>query len=549
MIGTGALPTADAAAPPDRGGTGRPNILLISTDDQSWRTLSCYRSNGAWPWVRTPAIDRLAAEEVRFTAAYGGAWCIPSRVSLLTGRQPHAIEGLHCSWFVDVRYAPATCRFWPARLRRAGYTTALVGKWRLGEDVGYGRDWDHAVAWVTKDAKGDLDNNQFLRIDGAPKRVVLGHSTNVYTQYAVDFIRRDHDRPWFLWLCHLAPHVPLAVPRRHRERYEGAEVPIPADVFGPRPGKPAYQQTFSHWKRGLDGVPVFYGHTLHDAVRGYNGLVCAIDEGVGRLRAALEETGQLGNTLIIFTSDQGFAWGEHGFAPKIGPYEACMRMPLIVRLPGVAARGGVCRHPVAVVDLTVTIRARAGLAPPWAMHGHDLSPLLRDSSAPCSHPVLLEHFRWEFGAETDCALTRDALDHGVPWWLSLRQGQSKYIRTLVPDEIEELYDVESDPLEARNLAPDRREQLDDYRARWINELKRTEARLIANLPAPRSGKPAGCPGEYRCPSASDGLTPEPRRHRAGGDANSPGCSVCIPCADFPVISLPAAKETRTDGPA
>jgi arylsulfatase A-like enzyme len=392
---------------------------------------------------------------------------------------------LHCSSFVDERYEPSVCRFWPAELRRAGYTTSLVGKWHLGEDTGYARDWDHAVAWVTKDQKSDLYNDQFLRIDGQPKRIVPGYSTDVYTEYAVDFIKRKHDRPWFLWLCYLAPHFPLIVHPRHRGRYPDVEVPVPSDVFDPRREKPAYMQTFTHWKQGANGEPVFFGHTLPDAVRGYNRLVCAIDEGMASLRDALEGTGQLESTLIVFTSDQGFAWGDHGFAQKIGPYEACMRMPLIVRLPGVAARGSVCRHPVSVIDLPPTIWSVAGLIPRWGVHGHDLTPLLRDPSGPWQHPVLLEQFRWEFGRETDRALTQDALNHGVPWWLSLRQGRYKYIRTLVPDEIEELYDVEADPLEAENLAPVHEALLAEFRDRMLAELKRTEAGLVSHLPASR----------------------------------------------------------------
>jgi arylsulfatase A-like enzyme len=479
----GWAPRVVALAPTRPQRVGQPNILVITTDDQSWRTLGCYSAEGAWPWVRTPAIDRLAAEGVRFTQDYGGSWCVPSRASFLTGRQPHGVEGLRCSSFVDECYDPTVCRFWPAELRKAGYTTAFVGKWHLGEDTGHGRDWDHSVVWNTKDQKGDLHNDQILSIDAEAKRVVPGHSTDVYTRHADEFIRREHDRPWFLWLCYLAPHYPLAVAPRHRERYAGAEVPIPADVFGPRPGKPAYQQTFSHWKRGEDGMPTFYGHTLPEAVRGYNRLVCAVDEGVAQVRQALEATGQLDETLIVFTSDQGFAWGEHGYAQKIGPYEACMRMPLIVRGPGVGSRGTVCRQPVAVVDLAVTVLAGAGLEPPWAMHGHDLTPLLRDPSAPWPHPVLLEHFRWEFGRDTDRAQTNDALNHGVPWWLSLRYGRYKYIRTLDKDEGEELYDVEGDVREERNLAlgPSNRELLEEYRGRLHAELNRTEAGIRPHL--------------------------------------------------------------------
>src|SRR5262245_55103925 len=120
----------------------RPNILFIYTDDHSWRTLSCYKEDGAWPWIETPNIDRLAAEGVRFTHAYGGAWCTPSRAAFLTGLFPHAIKGLKITSTYEGTRDPAVCRFWPAELRRSGYSTAVIGKWHVTRDTGHGRDWE-----------------------------------------------------------------------------------------------------------------------------------------------------------------------------------------------------------------------------------------------------------------------------------------------------------------------------------------------------------------------------------------------------------------------
>lgn len=465
-----------------------PNILFIYTDDQSWRTLSCY---GGRPWVRTPNIDRLAAEGVRFTCAYGAAWCAPSRACVMTGLLPHAIRGLQFEGIFKGRYDPAVCRFWPAELRKAGYRTVMIGKWHLGPDSGHGRDWDHSIVWNQADIRGDWYNDQLLSIDGAPKAVVPGYSTDVYTQFAVEEIKRQHDKPWFLWLCYNAPHLPLTVHPRHKDRYADAEVPIPSDVFGPRPGKPQYMQAFTMWKQDKDnpgGPPISGGKKLPDFVRGYNRLVCALDDGVGRILAALAETGQLDNTLIVYTSDQGFAIGEHGFAWKVGPYEACMGMPLILRLPGRVAKGAVCGYPVGLVDLPPTFFAMAGLPLPWAMNGHDLQPLLRNPQADWDHPILLENFRWRFGSETDRGLTGDELMGGVPWWIAIWKGHYKYVRTLVPNEIEELYDFRQDPDETRNLAleADRRPLLAEYRDKMLAELTRTNAGLVKNLPAPRS---------------------------------------------------------------
>jgi len=467
---------------------GRPNILFIYTDDQSWRTVGCYHG---WPWVRTPNLDRLADQGVRFTCAYGAAWCAPSRASVMTGLYPHAIRGLRLEGIFGGRYDPAICRFWPSELRKAGYRTAMIGKWHIGHDSGHGRDWDHSVVWDQADIRGDWYNDQLLSIDGAPKKVVPGYSTDVYTEFAVEEITRRHERPWFLWLCYNAPHLPNTVHPRHKDHYQGVEVPIPLDVFGPRPGKPEYMQAFTMWKRNErdpDAPPVHGKQTLPEFVRDYNRLVCALDDGVGRILDALAETGQLDQTLIVYTSDQGFAIGEHGFAWKVGPYEACMRMPLIVRLPGQVAAGVVCTQPVGLVDLPPTFFAMAGVPLPWKMSGHDLQPLLKNPQADWDHPVLLENFRWEFGSQTDRGITGDALLGGVPWWIGIWQGRYKYVRTLVPDEIEEVYDIQRDPDEMRNLAleANHRSLLIEYRNKMTTELQRTKAGLLNNLPPPRT---------------------------------------------------------------
>lgn len=492
------------SAPPGRRAAtgGRPNILVIYTDDQSYRTLGCYRPEGAWPWVETPNIDRLAAEGVRFRCAYGAAWCTPSRASFLTGLLPHGIQGLDTPKIVGGgTYDPNVCRFWPAELRRAGYRTAMIGKWHITHDYGYGRDWDHSVIWDQADIGGDWYNDQYLRIDGGPKRCVRGYSTDVYTEYAVDYVRRAESKPWFLWLCYNAPHLPNTVHPRHEERYGGVEVPLPPDVWGPRGGKPRYMRDYSVWQRGAGeyaGIPMHAGfgtkkglRPLAEIVREYNRLICAVDEGVGKILRALEETGQLDRTLIVFTSDQGFSWGERGYAWKVGPYEACMRMPLLVRLPGEVAQGRVCLEPAAVYDLGPTLFSFADVPLPWEMHGRDLSPLLKNPDTRWDRPLLLEHFHRSFGAQTDGGVMPPGGElGGIPWWISLRLGKYKYIRTLVREEIEEMYDLEADPDEQGNLAveKDQRARLAEMRGRFLSELRRAKATLVDALPEPKTAR-------------------------------------------------------------
>jgi len=484
------LSTPGAAETLDRDSGGRPNILLIFTDDQSHRSVGCYEESH--PWVSTPNIDRLADEGVRFRDAYVGTWCLPSRAMMLTGLHPHGIRGIEVERNPVSTYDPAVFRFWPEELRKAGYHTAMIGKWHLSPDAAHGRAWDHAVVWnhAVPKLAGGYYRNQKLKFDGGPYRAVGGYSTDNYTRYAVEYLRRDHQKPWFLWLCYDAVHGPYTAADRHQDCYRADErVPTPQDIYPPRPTKPRYMHQYGVWKPGEGGVPVQRRKTLPEAVRQYNRAVRALDEGVGKLLEILEETGQLDNTLVVYTSDQGFAWGQHGFAWKVAPYDANLRAPLIVRMPGRVAQGKVCRRPVCALDLVPTFFAMAGVEPPWKMHGHDLRPLLEDPKSDWPHPVLMEQFGWAFGPETDGALSGKKA-FNVPWYVFLRQGRYKYIRTLVEDEIEELYDLEADPEELENLAldPAYRHVLADHRMRLIAELRRTDAVFADRLPQPHRGQ-------------------------------------------------------------
>lgn len=480
-------------------GAERPNILFIYTDDQSFRTLSSYREEGARPWVNTPNIDRLAAEGVKFSMAYGGSWCAPSRAVVLTGLQPHAIQGVHLNrdqnsarpWATKGEgFDPAVAQMWPENLRKAGYETAMIGKWHLGQSAGHGQLWDHSVVWDQNIPQGDWYNNQSLSIDGAKAQRIPGYSTFVYTDYAERYIRRDHDKPWMLWLCYNAPHLPNTVHPDTVELYEGVDVPIPKDWYGPRAGKPNYMRTLTMLQPDLEGRPR-YGHRSHrleDMVVGYNRLVSSLDEGIGRLRTVLEETGQLDNTVIIFTSDQGFAWGERGYVWKVGPYDACLRMPLIVRFPPEVAAGEVVSDPVSIIDVVPTVLSYAGMPQPWQMHGRNLRPALKNPADGLEGRVLTEHFLSSFGDEIETAVTdENNFTRTIPWWLSVVEGRYKYIRTLVPHEIEEVYDLQEDPEEQRNLALEKSHQatLHRMRAALETELRNTNASFIDTLPAPR----------------------------------------------------------------
>ncbi|MCI0457567.1 MAG: sulfatase-like hydrolase/transferase, partial [Gemmataceae bacterium] len=293
-------------------------------------------------------------------------------------------------------------------------------------------------------------------------------------------------------LCYGAIHSPYMPAERHQGAYAHVKVPIPADIYPPRPGKPAYMQTVETWSKGKDGQPVLKpgnaagkDRTLQECVRQYQQCAIALDEGVGKVLAALEESGQLKNTLVVFTSDQGFAIGQHGFHHKLAPYDANLRAPFIISMPGTLPEGKVCQTPVGGADLVPTFFRFAGLEQPWEMHGHDLTPLLQNPDAAWPHPVLIAFTGDRYGSDTVTIPPRGERYHGIPWYLLLRQERYKYIRTLEEGEIEELYDVRADPEELTNLAQDPKytDRLKQLREATLAELRRTGAGLAKNLPA------------------------------------------------------------------
>jgi arylsulfatase A-like enzyme len=480
----------------------KPNILFIFTDDQSFRTVSCYP--GAYAFAKTPNIDKLAKSGIQFVGAYNGSWCAPSRASILTGRHPFGVQSMTFKGqYPSSSYDPAQCPFWPAVFRQLGYFTGQIGKWHTGGDAGFGRDWDYQAVWNRPALPANAPNyykKQLISFNGQKAKEVEGYSTDNYTDWAVEFINgktRDKQKPWFLWLCYGATHGPFTPAERHKNAYPGVKVEVPKDLFGPREGKPDYVQKMNVWAKNKNGEPVYTGKgdyqdrddmTLTEGVRQYNQCVLAIDEGVGRLLQALAASGQLENTLVIFTSDQGYAWGFHGFRHKLGPYDDTIRSPLIFAMPGTLPQGKSCPVPVSGVDFAPTIFkfAKAGKLP-WKMHGRDLTPLLHDPAKKWKDPMLITHTGRSFGKDTNDPAKMDVLE-GVPWWVATRDGKWKYIRTLVANEIEELYDLTSDPDELTNLAlrPDHRATLEQIRALTIDELRRCEASFVDKMPKPKT---------------------------------------------------------------
>ncbi len=474
--------------------TERPNILYIYTDDQSDRTVSSYERAGEW--VETPHIDRLADRGVRFKNAYNGTWCMPARATFLTGKLQYGVESMRMEGpYPQSVYDPEKTPFWMSAFKQAGYTTAHIGKWHTGVDAGYGRDWDYQIVWNRPkypENSGKYYDDQLISFNGKPAQLVKGYSTNNYTKWAIDYLRgegRETGKPWLLWLCHAGSHGPFTPAPRHEGSLDPSlDIPYPQDFQGPRPGKPSYVKKRHAWKQADDGK--YYtqrppkGGEFQESSRRYQETVMSLDDSVGALVATLEETGQLENTLIIFTSDQGFAWGQHGFQHKMAPYDANIACPLVISFPGRIPEGLVSSTPVGGQDLVPTLFHYAGVDLPWEMHGRNLSDILENPTAESDHPVLMAYTARIYGSDTKDL--RQSTDDGtnIPWWVSYRKRNFKFIKTLLPGEVEELYDIDADPEELTNLAfyPEYQSIRSEMKRELIAELRRTRAPFVNDLP-------------------------------------------------------------------
>ena len=491
----------------------RPNILFIFTDDQSFRTVSCYP--GAYNYASTPNIDRLAETGIRFDQAYIGAKCVPSRAGMLTGRFQYACaEGPEYKW-------------WPTALRSEGYYTGMIGKWHWGKGAEahqHGVAWDWSVVWDHGQyaAAGGYYYDQKVMIDGGDPQDLEGYSTDRYTEYTIQFIKdraKNPDQPWYHWLAYGAVHGPYTPADRHKGTLEDKpKTEVPDDIYGPRPGKPVHMQEGS-WKPDEDGDPIYKGKTLDFWAKQQTEAVLAIDEGVGKITKALAETGQLENTIIVFTSDQGYVWGHHGLKGKIWPYSAAIRSPLIVSYPKAYPVGVSCKIPVNGMDLIRTFHSVAGAEPDQVLHGRDMSPVLKapESSEVAAEwnktPTMMTYTRNTYTAEAMAEKLKAGQwssfylggrakkgnvvnDKVQPCYFMTLDGEYKYIRYIFPGRIEELYDLDADPDELNNLSlkPEYQSKVSEMRGELIAYLRQTGgAGFVDLLPEPKT------PEEYANP--------------------------------------------------
>ncbi len=419
----------------------RPNIVFILVDDLRWDELSCV----GHPVVRTPNIDRLAREGARFRNAFMTTpLCSPCRASFLTGQYAHT-HGITDN--IDRSAASHKLATFPLLLQQAGYDTAFIGKWHMGNDdtprPGFNR-------WVSFKGQGSYINPDFNE-DGKVTPST-GYITDLLTGHAVEFIKRPRRNPFLVYLAHKAIHpevmqhgdgsISMAdaehfIPaERHQNLYLDKPVARRPNALRAPAGKPALQ------RRIADLPPLGRETGTSDRViRQRQQTLMAVEEGVGEIFKALQETGQLDNTIVIFTSDNGYFYGEHGLSiERRLAYEESIRLPLLIRYPR-RIRAGLVRDELTLnIDLAPTLLTFANLPVPDNMQGRSLVPILQGGRPSWRTAFLLEYY-------SDRVMPRLV----TMGYKAVRTKRWKYIHYLELDGMDELYDLKTDPYEMNNL--------------------------------------------------------------------------------------------------
>ncbi len=470
----------------------RPNIVFIFADDHAYQAISAY--GDPRHLVQTPNIDRLAREGMRFNRCLvPNSICGPSRATVLTGQYNH-INGFYNN--TNSRFDPSQTTF-PRLLHDAGYQTAIVGKWHLVTDP-IGFDYWHILP-----GQGVYYNPPM--IDNGRRVQHDGYVTDIITDLSLDWLKnRDKSKPFMLMYQHKAPHREWEPALRHLGHDNDREYPLPETLFDdysgrglaehdqdmtiaktmterdvklvtPRQLTPEQQKAWDAYYeprndafrkanlQGKDLVRWKYNRYMHD----YLACIKGVDEGVGRVLDYLDAEGLADNTIVVYTSDQGFYLGEHGWFDKRWIFEESLRTPLLVRWPGVTKPGSVNENLVSNLDFAETFLDAAGLDIPDAMQGRSLVPLLKGQTPddwrkgfyyeyyeyPTPH-----HVRPHYGVVTD---------------------RYKLVHFYIPDvDYWELFDRQEDPHELRSVYDDPK-----Y-ADVVKNLKAEVKRLRSELKVP-----------------------------------------------------------------
>lgn len=414
--------SASAATAPTTTPT-RPNFLFVYTDDQRYDAIGVVqREHGErarFPWFKTPAMDRIAAEGVRFRNTFVTlSLCAPSRATFLTSRYNHlnGVINNETSFPEDsVTYASV--------LRAAGYTTGYIGKWHMGMQRGQRPGFSYSASFV---GQGKYQDCPF-EINGV-ETPTKGWVDDVSTDYAIEFLKQNRDKPFSLVVGFKTPHVPIVPPDRAKDRFAGEEWrPVPnLNVTAPFRESPASKA----------GPPAKRPTKLD-----YFRCVSAIDDDLGRLLDSLDALGLAENTVVVFTSDNGYIFGEHSIGDKRASYDESLRIPFVVRYPKLFPKGKVVDQMILNLDLAPTFLDLAGVAIPSTMQGKSWAPLVAGKTDGWRKAFFYEYF---------------LEDHyyNFPTTMALRTDTAKLIKYPGHDDWLELFDLQADPYETVNLARD-----------------------------------------------------------------------------------------------
>jgi arylsulfatase A-like enzyme len=456
----------------------RPNLIVILIDDLRFDEVGLC----GHPYMKSPHIDRIGLEGVQFVNAFHTTpLCSPNRASILTG-QYASRHGVIDNVARDA--LSHRLQNYHVLLQRLGYETAHVGKWHMGNSADPRPGYDR---WVSFPGHGSI-TDPVLNIDGTQSQQ-RGYITDLLNGHANEFVARKRSKPFALFIAHKAVHPDafqaadgtlapgeggyLAAPR-HADLYRGAHFPPRPNVMPAAQAlksKPAFTEAFA--LRGNDSgraVMQWIQSGSQEEIRQRAAMMAAVDEGVGQLFDALERSGTLDDTLLLFLGDNGYFFGEHGLGPERRfAYEEGIRTPFLLRYPRRFARGQKRQRMVLALDIAPTLVALAGgsardLA---AMQGRSLLPLAAsDRAAGWRRAFMCEYFS----------------ENAMPWlhgmtYKAVRTETHKYIHWVQKSptgaECDELYDLRADPYEMRNLARHAPQ------AATVARLRRELARLVS----------------------------------------------------------------------
>ena len=426
LLGPAAGARAQGAAQPR-------NVIIILSDDHRYDFMSFVQ--GAPAFLETPGLDRMAAEGAHLANAFvTTSLCSPSRASILTGQYAHR-HGV-----VDnTSGIPEGTVFFPALLQQAGWRTAYLGKWHMGEDVDDPRPgFDH---WVSFRGQG-VYQDPVLNVNGT-RDTVPGYTTDVLTRQALDWLRgqrADADAPFFLVLAHKAVHAEFVPAPRHAGRYANEPIPYPATMAKTAANlrdQPRWVQAQRGSWHGVDYA--YHGQFDFDTFyRRYAETLLALDESVAAVLDYLRESGLDERTLVLYLGDNGFSLGEHGLIDKRHAYEESIRIPMLAWGPGLVPAGARVEAMVRNIDIAPTVLALAGVAATRPVDGRSVLPALRGERMAAPGELLYEYY-WEH-----------AFPH-TPTTFALRGERFKYIYYHGVWDTQELFDLRTDPAERHNL--------------------------------------------------------------------------------------------------